>query len=77
MLPGWPRRPYDPAPILLPDGVLHPLHLAVEMRAPGPDAGVANAPAFRPTASLPAELGTVVCLDAVRGEGKGGRKPFG
>ena len=66
MLPGWPWRPYDPTPVLLLDSTLYPLHLAVQMRAPGPDAGMVDAPAFQPTANLPAELGTIVSLGAIR-----------
>src|SRR3990170_1500168 len=69
-LPLLQRSWAGPVPELLLDSTLHPLHLTVEVGAPGLDAGVADAQAFEQGGEIKAELGAVVRLDAAQGEGE-------
>src|SRR3989304_6308237 len=75
-LPLLQRSWAGPVPELLLDSTLHPLHLTVEVGAPGLDAGVADAQAFEQGGEIKAELGAVVRLDAAQGEGERFEEPW-
>jgi hypothetical protein len=60
--------------VLLPDGTLDSLYLAVEVRGPGPYTGVADAQATKEKSEGTTELGAVVSLDTAKGEREGVEK---